>query len=65
MSAKYNDPLPEEIGEDYRRCKLALLTGWTLEYIDGLGCLAESMIWQIHDVEMALLNESVQGTKRG
>lgn len=61
MSARYGDALPAEIGEEYRRCKLALLTGWTLEYIDNLGALSETMIWQIHDVEMALLNESAKG----
>lgn len=37
--------------EQYRRIKIALVTGWTLEYIDQLGALDESHIVEILEAE--------------
>lgn len=32
---------------------MALITGWELEYVDRLGALDETAIWQIYDAENA------------
>jgi len=34
---------------------LALLTGWTLDYIDSLGLIDQEAILQIHEAKMKLM----------
>ena len=46
--------MDEQAAETYRRVKIAMLTGWTLEYIDALGCEDETAILEIHEAEQAL-----------
>jgi hypothetical protein len=40
--------------EQYHRAKLAMLTGWTLEYIDGLGAVDASIVLEVYEAEQAL-----------
>lgn len=51
MSIKFRQPLPPDVVHLYRRAKLAMLTGWTFDYIDNLGLIDEESLWQIHDAE--------------
>lgn len=39
----------------YARVEIALLTGWTLEYIDGLGTVDSDAILQIYEAKQKLL----------
>jgi len=44
-------PLDVETGEIYRRVKIALLTGWTMDYIEGLGMVDSEAILQVYEAE--------------
>lgn len=43
--------MPETAAYLYRRAKIAMLTGWTLEYIDALGCEDEASILEVFEAE--------------
>jgi len=47
----------------YRNSKLALLTGWTFEYIETLGLLNSEAILQIYEAEQKLKAQSHQPKK--
>jgi hypothetical protein len=47
--------LPGWTADLYRRAKIALLTGWTFDYIDRLGVIDQDSILQIHEAENALM----------
>jgi hypothetical protein len=36
------------------------MTGWTLEYIDGLGVIDQESIMQIYEAEQALIKSKVK-----
>jgi len=51
LSGRFRQPLDYWTGEVYRRVKLALITGWPMEYIDDLGYFDYESILQIHEAE--------------
>ena len=54
MAGKFGEAMTEPNAEQYRRAKIALLTGWTFDYIDQLGAADESLILEVHEAEQSL-----------
>ena len=49
MSAKFQEALDPRTSTLYGRVRIAMITGWSFEYIDALGWLDWEAILQIHD----------------
>lgn len=47
--------------DQYPRVEIALLTGWTLEYIDNLGTIDEEAILQIYEAKQKLMKVGKRG----
>lgn len=60
MAAKFGEAMPDETAAAYRRAKLAMITGWSLEYIDYLGCEDEASILEVYEAE-----QYIKGTPNG
>lgn len=72
MSGKFSSSFSEAAREEgvtldigkladlYTDWQLVKLTGWSLEYIQGLGMLTAEAFLQFHDAEQALMRESVK-----
>lgn len=45
----------------YYRVEIALLTGWTLDYIDSLGVLDQEAVLQIHEAKQKLMKPKKKG----
>ena len=46
--------MDSDIGDQYKRLKVALITGWTLDYIDSLGLRDYEEIYQVFEAEQSL-----------
>lgn len=65
MSGVFGEPLSQVAAKEgvtldvetlYEVSKIAMLTGWTVEYIESLGILYRESLLQIHDAEIKLTN---------
>ena len=54
LSGKFGEEMDEYTAEQYHRAKLAMLTGWTLEYIDCLGAIDASIVLEVYEAEQSL-----------
>jgi hypothetical protein len=46
---------------EYPRVEIALLTGWTLEYIDNLGMIDQESVLQIYEAKQKLRKVNKNG----
>ena len=44
-----------DVGDLYERTQIAKMTGWTLEYIDGLGLIDREALLQISSAEREMM----------
>lgn len=57
---RFGSHLDYETSDLYYRAKIAMLTGWTMEYIDALGMLDYESIIQVFEAEIMAANMQAQ-----
>lgn len=55
----------EQVASLYSEYRLVRITGWTLEYIRGLGLLTHEAILQFYDAEQALIRSMNKPKRKG